>query len=76
MQALVGLHVQFISLVPNPANKRPFIVKALRGRVGMVVVQKSVRVVKANKKRQMLYGIVLAPDELDDEQHTISKEEI
>ena len=75
-QALVGLKVQFISLVSNPANKRQFIIKALKGQQGYVVVQKSVRIIKANRRRRMVYGVVLAPDELDGEKDTISVEEI
>ncbi len=80
-QALVGLKVHFISLVSNPANKRQFIIKALtagsrRGPQGFVVVQKSVRIIKANKRRRVVYGVVLVPDELDGEKDTISVEEI
>jgi len=80
-QALVGLKVHFISLVSHPANKRQFIIKALtadsrRGPQGFVVVQKSVRIIKASKRRRVVYGVVLAPDELDGEQDTISKAEI
>lgn len=42
----------------------------------MEIVEKTVRIVKSDSKRRVAYGIVLAPDEHDDEHDTISAEEI
>jgi len=75
-KALSRLTVHFISLVESPANKRQFLVKQAALEDGVEVVEKTVRIVKSDTKRRVAYGIVLAPDEIDDEQDTISKEEI
>ena len=75
-QALSGLKVHFISLVESPVNKRKFLVKQAALEDGVQIVEKTVRIVKSDSKRRVAYGIVLAPDEVDDEQDTISKEEI
>ena len=75
-RALSGLKVHFISLVESPANKRQFLVKQAALENGVVIVEKTVRIAKSDRKRRVAYGIVLAPDEVDDEQDTISKEEI
>ena len=61
---LHGLKVHFISLVPNPANKRHLIAKA---RGSGSVVEKEIRIIKRAPSRRMVYGIVAAPDEVDDE---------
>ena len=75
-QALSGLKVHFISLVESPANKREFLVKQATLEEGVEVVEKTVRITKSDRKRRVAYGIVLAPDEIDDERDTISTEEI
>ena len=75
-KALSGLKVHFISLVESPANKRQFLVKQAALDGGVEIVEKTVHIAKSDSKRRVAYGIVLAPDEVDDEQDTISKEEI
>ena len=73
---LSQLRVHFISLVESPANKRQFLVKQAAHEDGVEIVEKTVRIAKNDSKRRVAYGIVLAPDEVDDEQDTISAEEI
>ena len=75
-KALSELKVHFISLVESPANKRQFLVKQAGLEDEVEVVEKTVRIVKSDSKRRVAYGIVLAPDEVDDDHDTISKEEI
>ncbi len=75
-KALSRLKVHFISLVESPANKRQFLVKQAALEDGVEVVEKTIWIVKSDSKRRVAYGIVLAPDEIDDEQDTISAEEI
>ncbi len=75
-QALSGLKVHFISLVESPANKRQFLVKQAALEDGVEIVEKTVRIAKSDSKQRVAYGIVLAPDEVDDEHDTISTEEI
>jgi hypothetical protein len=75
--ALEGLKVQFISLVPNPANKRHFLVmKCASLGEGFEVVEKQIAIVRKDAARQMIYGVVLAPNEVDDELDTITEAEI
>ena len=75
-KALSGLKVHFISLVESPANKRQFLVKQAALEDEVEIVEKTVRITKSDSKRRVAYGIVLAPDEVDDEHDTISKQEI
>lgn len=73
--ALHDLAVHFISLVEHPAHRRAFLAKRAV-REGLAVVEKSVRIVKQDAGRKMVYGVVLVPGEVDDEGDTITREEI
>lgn len=75
VNALEGLKVHYISLVPSPANKRHFLIKAAQ-ETGCEVIEKEIRIVKADARRRVVYGVVLAPDEVDDERDTITTGEI
>ena len=64
----------FISLVEAPANQRSLLVKSALE--DQHVFERQVMIVKQDAARRMAYGLVLVPDEVDDWQDTISKEEI
>lgn len=71
---LHDLDVHFISLVADPANQKQFLTKSAGADDAVVV--RMVKILKANTVKQMVYGIVYAPDEVDTEGDTMTAEEI
>ena len=70
---LTGVDVRYISLAGRPKNGRAMVLKA---GTGEVVVERETRIVKADAARQMAYGVVYAPDDVDADGHTMSAGEI
>ena len=71
---LAGLRVHYISLVGSAANGRQFLAKAARE--GEAVVEKEIRIAKADETRHIVYGIVYAPEEVDSQGDTMTSAEI
>lgn len=61
MKRLKDVKVEFISLVARPANKKHIILKD-----GFL---QEFKVLKSDEEKQMVYGIVYAPDQLDTQGH-------
>ena len=78
---LTGVDVRYISLAGRPKNGRAMILKGSGIRPsdladGEAVVERETRIVKADAARQMAYGVVYAPDDVDADGHTMSAGEI
>jgi len=58
---LKNIDIQFISLVPNGANRRQIIAKSK----SQHKVVRQIAISKQNVPKQMVYGIVCTPDEVD-----------
>ena len=71
---LTGVDVRYISLAGRPKNGRSMVLKADGD--GEVVVMRETQIVKADPMRQMAYGVVYAPDDVDADGHTMSAGEI
>ncbi|RMG80620.1 MAG: hypothetical protein D6712_17810 [Chloroflexi bacterium] len=64
------LDVHFISLVKSPANQKPMILKS-DGSVSLVIP-----IQKTDPEKQIAYGIVYAPDEIDSQGDFMTAEEV
>lgn len=65
--------ITHISLVDKGANGRPF---AIIKEEGKEPLQKDIRITKADKARQIVYGVVYEPDVEDAHEDTMTAEEI
>lgn len=72
---LRDIQVHFLSLVPAAANQRTVLVKSA-SQSGRVVLEKELRIEKADAARHTVYGVVYAPDETDTEGDTVSAADI
>ena len=68
------LAVHFISFVSRAANRRSFLIKAASGEGE--VVDRSFAIIMKDEARRLAYGIVYAPDEVDTDGDTMTREEI
>jgi len=73
MPELKELHVEFISLVRRPANRKKLVLKGVVGGGGTV---REFPLIKADGHLRRVYGIVYAPDEVDAQGDWASKETI
>lgn len=71
--ALKDASITHISLVDKGANGRPF---AIIKEEGKEPLQKDIRIAKADKAKQIVYGVVYEPDEFDAHDDSMTAEEI
>lgn len=71
--ALKDATITHISLVDKGANGRPF---AIVKEEGKEALQKDIRIAKADKAKQIVYGVVYEPDEFDAHDDSMTAEEI
>lgn len=69
------LAVHFISFVGRAANRRSLLLKSVQ-EAGEEVVDRAFDIIQKDEARRMAYGIVYAPDEIDTEGDTMTREEI
>ncbi|MGG0813947.1 XkdF-like putative serine protease domain-containing protein [Paenibacillus alvei] len=70
---LIDTKITHISLVDKGANGRPF---AIIKEEGKEPLQKDIRITKADKARQIVYGVVYEPDVEDAHEDTMTADEI
>jgi len=70
---LTDAKITHLSLVDKGANGRPF---AIIKEEGKEPLQKDIRITKADKARQIVYGVVYEPDVEDAHEDTMTAEEI
>ncbi|MED4749941.1 XkdF-like putative serine protease domain-containing protein [Brevibacillus choshinensis] len=73
MYALKDARITHISLVDKGANGKPF---AIIKEEGKEALQKDIRIAKADKAKQIVYGLVYEPDEEDAHGDTMTADEI
>lgn len=71
--ALKDARITHISLVDKGANGKPF---AIIKEEGKEALQKDIRIAKADKAKQIVYGLVYEPDEADAHGDTMTVDEI
>ncbi|MED1954917.1 XkdF-like putative serine protease domain-containing protein [Brevibacillus centrosporus] len=71
--ALKDARITHISLVDKGANGKPF---AIIKEEGKEPLQKDIRIAKADKAKQIVYGVVYEPDEFDAHDDSMTVEEI
>ncbi|MED2007013.1 XkdF-like putative serine protease domain-containing protein [Brevibacillus borstelensis] len=71
--ALKDAKITHISLVDKGANGKPF---AIIKEEGKEALQKDIRIAKADKAKQIVYGVVYEPDEFDAHDDSMTAEEI
>lgn len=71
---LTGLKVHFISLVKRGANRRSIVWKSDKG--PGETLDSSVRLVKTDEEKRIVYGVVYAPEEIDSQGDWTTADEI